>query len=56
MNSNYTEVLIVGTVYHLTCKKPNKNYQILEMRNELGGTYSLFKHLGIRSDIGMINI
>lgn len=60
MNSNYTDVIIVGAglsgigaACHLSRKNPNKSYRILEMRSELGGTWSLFKYPGIRSDSDM---
>ena len=60
MNQNYTDVLIVGAglsgigaACHLSRKNPNKSYKILEMREELGGTWSLFKYPGIRSDSDM---
>ncbi|CAM1352165.1 flavin-containing monooxygenase [Tenacibaculum insulae] len=60
MNQNYTDVLIVGAglsgigaACHLSRKNANKSYRILEMREELGGTWSLFKYPGIRSDSDM---
>lgn len=60
MNQNYTDVLIVGAglsgigaACHLSRKNANKSYRILEMRGELGGTWSLFKYPGIRSDSDM---
>lgn len=60
MKSNYTDVLIVGAglsgigaACHLTRKNPNKTYRILEMRGEIGGTWSLFKYPGVRSDSDM---
>ena len=60
MNQNYTDVIIVGAglsgigaACHLSRKNANKSYRILEMRGELGGTWSLFKYPGIRSDSDM---
>lgn len=60
MKPNHTDILIVGAglsgigaACHLTRKNPNKSYRILEMRSELGGTWSLFKYPGIRSDSDM---
>ena len=58
--TNHTDVLIIGAglsgigaACHLSRKNPNKSYKILEMREELGGTWSLFKYPGIRSDSDM---
>lgn len=60
IESNHTDILIVGAglsgigaACHLTRKNPNKTYRILEMRSEIGGTWSLFKYPGIRSDSDM---
>ena len=43
----------IGAACHLSRKHPNKSYIILESRKELGGTWSLFKYPGIRSDSDM---
>ncbi|WP_334055819.1 flavin-containing monooxygenase [Polaribacter sp. P097] len=43
----------IGAACHLERKNPNKTYKILEAREELGGTWSLFKYPGIRSDSDM---
>lgn len=43
----------IGAACHLERKNPDKNYQILEARSEIGGTWSLFKYPGIRSDSDM---
>ena len=40
----------IGAAYHLQDKLPDKSYVILEGRNDLGGTWDLFKYPGIRSD------
>lgn len=40
----------INTGYHLQKSCPNLSYTILEGREELGGTWSLFKYPGIRSD------
>jgi monooxygenase len=60
MKTNHTDVIIVGAglsgigaACHLQRKNPDKSYVILEMREELGGTWSLFKYPGIRSDSDM---
>ena len=43
----------IGAACHLQRKNPNKTYKILEAREEIGGTWSLFKYPGIRSDSDM---
>ena len=43
----------IGAACHLSRRHPNKSYIILESRKELGGTWSLFKYPGIRSDSDM---
>ncbi|PQJ80793.1 flavin-containing monooxygenase [Polaribacter porphyrae] len=43
----------IGAACHLQRKNPNKRYKILEARAEIGGTWSLFKYPGIRSDSDM---
>ncbi len=57
---NHVDVLIVGAgisgigaAYHLQDKCPNKTYMILERRQNLGGTWDLFRYPGIRSDSDM---
>ena len=57
---NYTDIIIVGAglsgvgaACHLERKNPEKTYVIFEAREELGGTWSLFKYPGIRSDSDM---
>jgi len=57
---NYTDIIIVGAglsgigaACHLERKNPEKSYKIFEAREELGGTWSLFKYPGIRSDSDM---
>ena len=40
----------IGAACHLERKNPEKKYKILEAREEIGGTWSLFKYPGIRSD------
>ncbi|MFL9875784.1 flavin-containing monooxygenase [Paraburkholderia megapolitana] len=55
--TDHVEVLIVGAgisgigmARYLSDAHPGKHYQILETRSELGGTWSLFRYPGIRSD------
>ena len=43
----------IGMAVHLTEKCPGKSYAILERRDNLGGTWDLFKYPGIRSDSDM---
>ncbi len=43
----------IGAACHLKRKNPNKSFIILEAREEIGGTWSLFKYPGIRSDSDM---
>lgn len=56
----HTDIIIVGgglsgigAACHLERKNKQKSYRILEAREELGGTWSLFKYPGIRSDSDM---
>ena len=60
IHTTYTDIIIIGAglsgigaACHLSRKHPNKSYFILESRKELGGTWSLFKYPGIRSDSDM---
>lgn len=43
----------IGTAYWLQRKLPGKTYTILESRDDLGGTWDLFRYPGIRSDSDM---
>ena len=43
----------IGTAYHLQRRHPDKSFAVLEARHELGGTWSLFKYPGVRSDSDM---
>src|SRR6266516_1776263 len=43
----------VGAAYHLQERQPRKSYAILEAREDLGGTWDLFRYPGIRSDSDM---
>jgi cation diffusion facilitator CzcD-associated flavoprotein CzcO len=58
--TSYTDIIIIGAglsgigaACHLSRKNPDKTYVILEARTEVGGTWSLFKYPGIRSDSDM---
>ncbi|MCB0501915.1 MAG: NAD(P)/FAD-dependent oxidoreductase [Bacteroidetes bacterium] len=54
------DVIIIGAglsgicaAHHLSEKCPDKNFAILEGRNDIGGTWDLFKYPGIRTDSDM---
>ena len=43
----------IGAGYHLQANCPNRTYTILEGRDDIGGTWSLFRYPGVRSDSDM---
>jgi cation diffusion facilitator CzcD-associated flavoprotein CzcO len=43
----------IGAAHHLQERCPGKSYAILEAREDLGGTWDLFRYPGIRSDSDM---
>src|SRR4051812_2978415 len=43
----------IGAAHHLQRSSPRKSYAILEARDDLGGTWDLFRYPGIRSDSDM---
>jgi cation diffusion facilitator CzcD-associated flavoprotein CzcO len=58
--SEHLDVLIVGAglsgigaAHHLQERCPGKSYAIFEAREDLGGTWDLFRYPGIRSDSDM---
>jgi monooxygenase len=60
MATEHVDLLIVGAGlsgigagHQFHAKFPRKTYAILEARHELGGTWSLFKYPGVRSDSDM---
>jgi len=60
MPNDHVDVLIVGAglsgigaAHHLQERSPGKSYAILEAREEIGGTWDLFRYPGIRSDSDM---
>jgi monooxygenase len=60
MTPEHLDVLVVGAGisgisagWHLTHRCPGRSWAILEARDELGGTWSLFRYPGIRSDSDM---
>ena len=61
--SEHVDVLIIGAGLsgigagcHLETKCPSRSYAILERRQDLGGTWSLFQYPGIRSDSDMYTL
>lgn len=60
MNRNYFDVVVVGAgisgigaAYNLQTRCPGKSFTVLEGRENIGGTWDLFKYPGIRSDSDM---
>jgi len=63
MSPDHVDVLIVGAGlsgvgagYHLQTHSPSKTYAILEAREDIGGTWDLFRYPGIRSDSDMYTL
>jgi monooxygenase len=61
--AKHLDVAIVGAglsgidaAAHIAKAFPGRNYAVLEQRHELGGTWSLFKYPGIRSDSDMFTL
>jgi monooxygenase len=61
--ATHLDVLIVGAglsgidaAAHIAKAFPGRNYAVLEQRHELGGTWSLFKYPGVRSDSDMFTL
>ena len=59
----HTDVLIIGagisgisSAHHLQQNCPEKSFEILEARNDIGGTWDLFRYPGIRSDSDMYTL
>lgn len=46
----------IGAGYHLGTRCPGRSYVILEGRDDLGGTWDLFRYPGIRSDSDMYTL
>lgn len=62
MNTHFDVIIVgaglsgIGAAYHIQSKCPSKNYKVLEARENLGGTWDLFKYPGIRSDSDMYTL
>jgi len=63
MSDNYVDAIIIGAgisgisaAYHFKNMCPGKSYTILESRDNIGGTWDLFKYPGIRSDSDMYTL
>ncbi|MET0900124.1 MAG: NAD(P)/FAD-dependent oxidoreductase [Mycobacterium sp.] len=61
--TEFVDVVIVGAgisgisaAWHLQQRCPGKSYAILESRENMGGTWDLFKYPGIRSDSDMFTL
>lgn len=61
--TEHVDVVIVGAgisgisaAWHLKDRCPSKSFAILERRENLGGTWDLFKYPGIRSDSDMFTL
>ncbi|NYG55976.1 flavin-containing monooxygenase [Nocardioides perillae] len=46
----------VGAAYRLQTERPGTTYAVLEARDDLGGTWDLFRYPGIRSDSDMFTL
>ncbi len=46
----------IGAGYHLQTRCPDRTYAILEGRDDIGGTWDLFRYPGIRSDSDMFTL
>ena len=46
----------IGAGYHLKTNCPDRSYVILEGREEIGGTWDLFRYPGVRSDSDMYTL
>jgi monooxygenase len=63
MQREHFDVLVVGAGisgigagYHLQTSCPDRTYAILEARDDIGGTWDLFRYPGIRSDSDMYTL
>ncbi|MEO1251940.1 MAG: NAD(P)/FAD-dependent oxidoreductase [Pseudomonadota bacterium] len=61
--ANTVDVLIIGAglsgisaAHHLKTRAPEKSFAILEARDDIGGTWDLFRYPGVRSDSDMFTL
>jgi monooxygenase len=61
--TEHLDIVIVGAgisgisaAWHLQDRCPSKRYAVLERRDDLGGTWDLFRYPGIRSDSDMFTL
>lgn len=59
----HLDVIVVGSgisgisaAWHLQNRCPNKSYAILEKRDQMGGTWDLFRYPGVRADTDMYTL
>ena len=62
-DTEYVDVLIVGAgisgidaAYRITERNPGLTYTILERRQQIGGTWDLFRYPGVRSDSSIFTL
>src|SRR4051794_28305655 len=60
---NHVDVLVVGAglsgvgaACHLTRNCPDKTFAVVEARDDVGGTWDLFRYPGVRSDSDMFTL
>ena len=46
----------LGAAYRITERNPGTSYVILERREQLGGTWDLFRYPGVRSDSSIFTL
>jgi cation diffusion facilitator CzcD-associated flavoprotein CzcO len=63
LEANYVDVVIVGAgisglgaAYRITERNPHLTYAILERREQIGGTWDLFRYPGVRSDSSIFTL
>lgn len=46
----------IGAAYHLQTMSPDRSFVVLEARQDIGGTWDLFRYPGVRSDSDMYTL
>ena len=49
-------ISVIGAAVHLKARCPGHRFAILEGRDEVGGTWDLFRYPGVRSDSDMYTL